>query len=519
MKNINALKMIAVMMVIVASPVIAQEWDGTGPCFCNAGCYNSRTCERGYEVSPSECGVSATAGSVCADGYYCTSPTNYYGICEPCGDDDEEYWINEQDTEGSVAACCFDSSAGCAWIDSGNQIHCNVKDAAGNGGFEGGSGDEGTCVDGIDNDCDGLTDCYDTDCHIGAQCKMSVCTAGQCDEVYGPGTDQCSLHTDCQHYSCVSSVCTLINDDSPDIADDCTYDGECSAVYAWELVAEGTNLITYETGPECVNIPDEDADTCIRITRGNDGTVCGDNNDRVCYAYLTQDVGMLPQGKYELSAWVKGNDAKIGWHYQGQPYAYVSSTQADWKRISITIGADGAREVIIILEPDKQSVGDFFYDDIQLIRVNSGTDIPAFVPKQGAFLAPPGQASFSEDQYYPSGCCADTHCWTGFECKEGILAKDQSSSTQIPFCVKGTDDKASWQMSYKALDSDGDVGYCADEDFCYHKDTSEEKCYEDGATQGGFLCHQGSWMSRTRLLAGYMITLAEDNEITDYRLL
>ncbi|MFC2153851.1 PKD domain-containing protein, partial [Candidatus Altiarchaeota archaeon] len=82
-----------------------------------------------------------------------------------CGDDGSESYVDCTSggdpcpqagglATGGAEACCS-SPTDCAWTDGLNTFCCDALE---------GSGECGTCSDGIDNDCDGDTDCEDIDC-------------------------------------------------------------------------------------------------------------------------------------------------------------------------------------------------------------------------------------------------------------------------------------------------------------------------------------------------------------------
>lgn len=104
-------------------------------------------------------------------------------------------------------------------------LSCGANGRVCNGGLcrcqlpDGGAGQttELTCNDGLDNDCDGTTDCMDTDCAAASNCNtgVEICTDGVDND--GDMNADC-LDSDCNHKTCgatsasvcCSSVCTSL---------------------------------------------------------------------------------------------------------------------------------------------------------------------------------------------------------------------------------------------------------------------------------------------------------------------
>ncbi len=84
-------------------------------------------------------------------------------------------------------------------------------------------GSETNCTDGVDEDCDGATDCNDADCSGDPACVASFCGDGTCDA----GEDECSCSSDCGNPPGTETNCTDGIDDDCDGATDCN-DSDCS---------------------------------------------------------------------------------------------------------------------------------------------------------------------------------------------------------------------------------------------------------------------------------------------------
>jgi FtsP/CotA-like multicopper oxidase with cupredoxin domain len=138
-----------------------------------------------------------------------------------------------------------------------------------------------TCDDGVDEDCDGSTDCDDSDCD--ASCAP-VCGDASCD----PGEDQCNCAADCGAPPSNELTCDDGSDEDCDGDVDCD-DADCAADAACVPAACDDDGIC-EPGEDCNNCGGD----CESVTKGppsgryccgdgvadsgeGDGTVCDGN--------------------------------------------------------------------------------------------------------------------------------------------------------------------------------------------------------------------------------------------------
>ncbi len=154
------------------------------------GCGDPRCTTGGFA-----CSDAPVPGSCCGD-----------GVCEGIED---------------VVNCAIDCVAavcGDAFCDPGeDQCNCAVDCGAP-------PATETSCTDGTDNDCDGFTDCNDTDCAADPACAVPFCGDAFCD----PGEDQCNCAVDCGAPPPTETNCTDGEDNDCDGSTDCN-DADCSA--------------------------------------------------------------------------------------------------------------------------------------------------------------------------------------------------------------------------------------------------------------------------------------------------
>ena len=158
---------------------------------------------------------------------------------ECCGDDANEYYV----TQGAGSGACCNSSSDC--VDSGNACRDEYPT-------------EVTCNDGIDNDCDGATDCADSDCSGDPAC----CT---------PNGQSCSIDSECCSGSCVCGTCSGSCDYSPA----CT-NTRCLNNKTYQT--EGTSCCGYCNGVWTNAGTDSDLDTYDNQCETYDNDPCSVNS-------------------------------------------------------------------------------------------------------------------------------------------------------------------------------------------------------------------------------------------------
>jgi sialate O-acetylesterase len=84
---------------------------------------------------------------------------------------------------------------------------------------------ESSCSDGIDNDCDGFTDCLDSECSEDPACEVSYCGDETCD----PDEDQCNCSDDCGTPPSTETSCTDEIDNDCDTYIDCDDHSDCDS--------------------------------------------------------------------------------------------------------------------------------------------------------------------------------------------------------------------------------------------------------------------------------------------------
>lgn len=163
-----------------------------------------------------------------------------------CGDDAGEYQV----TQGIGDSACCDNPNDC--VDRHNICRNEY-------------GKEVTCSpsDGVDNDCDGKTDCSDPDCvgtlSCGPYCVPEICNNGK--------DDDCDNYVDCADSDCIEdSLCQTCNNGNPPVQEICTdgKDNDCDG----KIDCTDNDCIGTSSCPNCVdeicdNGKDDDCDGLI----------------------------------------------------------------------------------------------------------------------------------------------------------------------------------------------------------------------------------------------------------------
>ncbi|MEW5739817.1 MAG: MopE-related protein [Myxococcota bacterium] len=162
-----------------------NDCDGLTDCAESAcaglGCGASRTCVGGSCVAQ-DAGTVQTSETICNDGF----------------DNDGDGLTDCQEGNTSSSSCWDRTCAA-----NGFKCRSNGCECRGNGGTIEASGEQ-TCFDANDNDCDGLTDCADSNCRndAGACIAENNCSNNLDDD--GDGRIDCN-DTDCIHRACNSA--------------------------------------------------------------------------------------------------------------------------------------------------------------------------------------------------------------------------------------------------------------------------------------------------------------------------
>jgi|GEM_PF-2916268 len=156
---------------------------------------------------------------------------------------------------------------------------------------------ETICNDGLDNDCDGRTDCCeDPDCQGEPECGTEICDDGvdnECDGLVDCCDDDCLGDSACLEGEGYPGTCTDGLDNDCDGQEDCC-DDDCSETTActfWEYAAASAMLSGTCTPREiCDNCVDDDGDG--KIDCGDRGDCCNEPmSDCKRIAYEIPDVG------------------------------------------------------------------------------------------------------------------------------------------------------------------------------------------------------------------------------------
>jgi hypothetical protein len=172
-----------------ASLAVTENFDL--PAQCVSGCGNG-VCEAGEDCSncPGDCVGGTTSGAVCGDGVCdagngedcvsCAADCNGKQNGRPanrfcCGDGDGENPVSCGAPQCSTGGfSCTDVPAPGGSFCCGNSV-CETGEGCGNCGLDCTLGAE-VCGNGVDDDCDGLIDCADSECSSDPSCQQADCS-------------------------------------------------------------------------------------------------------------------------------------------------------------------------------------------------------------------------------------------------------------------------------------------------------------------------------------------------------
>jgi len=315
------------------NPCTDDECDGVGGCtFPNntADCNDGNPCTSGDICSGGSC---AGTPYTCTDGNPCTNDVcDGMGGCTfpnntaPCDDGDPCSTLDACSGGGCVAGATNKDTDGDGYFDGlcpdGDDCDDGVY-AVNPGVLEGPAGDP-KCSDGIDNDCDGLTDlaeascgmcnvdgdcdddnvcngletCVDNDCQLGTPLDCddgNPCTDNNCDPITGCdnpfNTDPCDDLNPCTKDDvCSSGACsgTAYSCDDSDVCTDdaCNGDGTCTHTNN-TASCDDSNPCTYDdtcSGGACSGTAYscDDSEVCTDDSCDGDGTCTHTYNTASC---------------------------------------------------------------------------------------------------------------------------------------------------------------------------------------------------------------------------------------------
>jgi hypothetical protein len=264
---------------------------------CNDGFDND--CDGKVDCADSDCQpVGNNAGGVCdANGNTCAPVVGGTSTCTVCSGNGGTKETAEGITGGASNTCgdgkdndcdgtsdCQDSDClgkGCTAFGA----VCNAAKLCGCAG--GATNETGSCTDGVDNDCDGLIDCADPDCRAFGTTPASACGTGHGFTCTAAGACACSGNGGA--FQATETTCNDGKDNDCDGLADCA-DPTCRPV--------GNNLgaVCDLVGNTCAN-PDAGVSSCA-VCSGNGGApqaaevACGDGKDNDCDGFIDcQDPG------------------------------------------------------------------------------------------------------------------------------------------------------------------------------------------------------------------------------------
>ena len=189
-------------------------------------------------ATPTDCSTDAASCTRCVAGA-CTSPDLVYGDAEACplAEARETACYDEADGDGDGAIDCADDDCDgrACTADDCESGACELRRRCSAGACACPTGDtESECANGMDDDCDALADCADSECPDGTPCDAlgRLCSAGLC-ECAGT-VERCAngIDDDCDgEIDCADADCQLPGPETDcgnGVDDDCNGAADCS---------------------------------------------------------------------------------------------------------------------------------------------------------------------------------------------------------------------------------------------------------------------------------------------------
>lgn len=286
---------------------IDNDCDGSTDC-ADADCSSSLACTCGN----STCETNESSCNCAQD---CGAPSSEFGQCADAVDNDCDGDVDCLDTDCAPDPVC---GGGCGDGFCLNAELCTCSVDCGTPPAQ----ETGFCNDGLDDDCDGSTDCADVDCHSDPVCQVcgdGICVPAEfcsgCVDCGPPGPEitgvcadgidnDCDGSTDCADGGCISDpACAgVCPDGTCDLAERCTCSTDCGTPPANEIGA-------------CTDGLDNDCDSAIDCGDSDcfADVACGGNcGDGTCVTSerctCPIDCGTPPSFEDAFSTCTDGND-------------------------------------------------------------------------------------------------------------------------------------------------------------------------------------------------------------------